>query len=153
MRASDDTRERAANRLREGCVDGRISIDTLSARLDRLFAARDRGEVEAVVADLPRRRSLASLFRRAERLVPPLVRDGEALTIGRGTDCALPLEDPFVSRRHAQLSRSADTWLLRDLGSTNGVWVNGWRVREAELRDGDEVRLGSMRFRFAPGSR
>jgi FHA domain/Domain of unknown function (DUF1707) len=153
VRASDDTRERAAKRLRDGCADGRISIDTLSTRLDRLFAARHRPDVQAVVADLPRRWSLASLFRRPERLVPPLVPDGEALTIGRGSDCALPLEDPFVSRRHAQLSRTEETWLLRDLGSTNGVWVNGWRVRETELRDGDEIRLGSTRFRFEPGSR
>ncbi|HEX8856447.1 MAG TPA: DUF1707 and FHA domain-containing protein [Thermoleophilaceae bacterium] len=153
MRASDDTRERAARRLREGCADGRISVDTLSARLDRLFAARDRGEVQAVVADLPRRRTLASLFRRAQRLVPPLVPDGETLTLGRGSDCSLPLDDPFVSRRHAELSRSDRGWLLRDLGSTNGVWVNGWRVRESELRDGDEVRLGYTRFRFGPGSR
>jgi hypothetical protein len=153
VRASDDTRERVAKRLRDGCVDGRISFETLSVRLERVFAAREREQLRELVADLPRKRLFGLSLRRARRLAPPLVSDGETLTIGRGADCSLPVRDPFVSRRHAELLRREDSWLLRDLGSTNGVWVNGWRVREAEVRVGDEVRLGSVRFRFQPGSR
>src|SRR5512146_3234241 len=74
---------------------------------------------------------------------------GDDLVIGRsGAD--LDVDDRGVSRRHARLSRGPDGWTLMDLGSTNGTFLNGVRVRAARLRDGDEIRVGAATaFRFS----
>jgi hypothetical protein len=100
--------------------------------------------------------------REARRLVPPgeagrsflvgagkrLVLSGNRVLVGRSRECDLMLEDPNVSRQHAELRREADTWVIADLGSTNGVKVNGNRVREAALKPGDEITLGLARLSF-----
>ena len=72
---------------------------------------------------------------------------GTNFTIGRTQDSDLRIADLSVSRRHAQLSRAEDGWLLRDLGSHNGTRVNGWLVREpVPVRPGDLVQFGSALF-------
>ena len=58
------------------------------------------------------------------------------------------LADDTVSRRHAELRVEEDCWVLRDLGSSNGTWVNGRRVIEAEVRPGDVVQLGASALRL-----
>lgn len=65
------------------------------------------------------------------------------IVVGRSSDCDLVLGDPSVSGRHARLSWRGDKILIEDLGSANGTWVDGKRVRQAELRPGAEVSLGS----------
>jgi predicted component of type VI protein secretion system len=69
--------------------------------------------------------------------------------IGRMAACEVTLDDPSVSRRHARLSRSGSRWWVEDLGSTNGLRVNGGRVDSIELSDGDRLELGSVRLAFA----
>lgn len=64
-------------------------------------------------------------------------------TLGRGTDADLRLDDPGVSRRHAEVRLQGETVEVVDLGSTNGTLVRGERVRHARLRDGDRLSLGS----------
>jgi hypothetical protein len=100
--------------------------------------------------------------REARRLVPPsptgraflvgggkrLVLSGNRVLIGRSRECDFMLDDPNVSRQHAELRREGDGWVVADLGSTNGVKVNGNRVREAGLRAGDEITLGLARLSF-----
>ena len=54
---------------------------------------------------------------------------GDQFSIGRDASCDLAIPDMTVSRRHAQLERTKDGWLITDLESTNGTRVNGWRVR------------------------
>jgi len=57
--------------------------------------------------------------------------------------------DPNISRRHAELRRGpTGDWQVVDLGSTNGVKVNGRRVESSRLSPGDEVTLGTTRFVF-----
>ncbi len=77
------------------------------------------------------------------------VLDGPKATIGRSKDTDCVLRDPNVSRRHAELRR-ADTgdWQIVDLGSTNGIKVNGRRVSSSRLRPGDEVTVGTTTFLF-----
>ncbi len=58
------------------------------------------------------------------------------------------LADDTVSRRHAELRVEEDCWVLRDLGSSNGTWVNGRRVIESEVRPGDVVQLGASALRL-----
>lgn len=69
-------------------------------------------------------------------------------TLGTEPYCSLVLEDPYASGKHAELRRSAERWLLRDLESSNGTFVNGQRARGAELRDGDELQMGQTRLAF-----
>jgi pSer/pThr/pTyr-binding forkhead associated (FHA) protein len=66
--------------------------------------------------------------------------------IGRSSSCQLVLADDTVSRRHAELRIEDGRWLLRDLGSSNGTWVNGRPVVEAEVRAGDTVHLGGCQI-------
>jgi Protein of unknown function (DUF3662)/FHA domain len=77
------------------------------------------------------------------------VLEGPRSTIGRARDADCVLRDPNVSRRHAELRRSPQgEWTIADLGSTNGVKVNGRRVGSTRLAPGDEVTLGTTTFRF-----
>lgn len=75
--------------------------------------------------------------------------DGPRATIGRAKDADCVLRDPNVSRHHAELRRArSGDWTIADLGSTNGVKVNGRRVASTRLRPGDEVTLGTTTFQF-----
>ena len=73
---------------------------------------------------------------------------GEVLTIGRSRECGIVLDDPNVSRRHAELRPEGARWAVADLGSTNGITVNGSRVERALLEPGDEIALGRSRLTF-----
>ena len=73
---------------------------------------------------------------------------GPRFTIGRGPECQLRLGSATVSRAHATIERRGGRLFLRDLASTNGTILNGkpLRDREAEVRDGDRVRVGPLSF-------
>ena len=70
------------------------------------------------------------------------------LTIGRLPESTIVLADPNVSRSHAEIRPRASGYVVVDLGSTNGTKVNGARVSEQELVDGDEITFGNTRMRF-----
>jgi diguanylate cyclase (GGDEF)-like protein len=63
--------------------------------------------------------------------------------VGRSPDVNLTIDDSAVSRRHARIEPSADGYVLVDLGSTNGVFVNGLRVDRHALKDGDRIQIGT----------
>jgi hypothetical protein len=65
------------------------------------------------------------------------------IVVGRSQDCDVILRDPSVSGRHARLSWRGDKILLEDLGSANGTWLDGNRIRQTELKVGAEVTLGN----------
>ena len=73
------------------------------------------------------------------------------VVLGRLPECEIPLVDPSVSRRHARIRLEGDRWTVTDLGSTNGVKVNGEPVSVAELRHGDRLELGTVALQFALG--
>lgn len=74
---------------------------------------------------------------------------GPEVTIGRSPDCHLTLEDPLVSRRHARIELREEDAALVDLGSRNGVHVNGERVEGTRpLTNGDRIRLGTQELVF-----
>jgi hypothetical protein len=77
-----------------------------------------------------------------------IIRDGESLVVGRDPGCELVIEDPRVSKRHAQLRWSGGGWTIEDLGSKNSTAVNGQTVDGAELRDGDAISFGGLPGRF-----
>lgn len=76
------------------------------------------------------------------------VMSGERLLVGRSRDCDLVIDDPNVSRRHFELRRDQAGWVAVDLGSTNGIKVNGRRIDEVPLEPGDEIALGVSRLTF-----
>lgn len=73
---------------------------------------------------------------------------GPSMVIGRGADCEIRLEDAAVSRHHAEMVWQYVQYLVRDLDSANGTFVNGQPVRSALLRDGDLVEVGLVQLRY-----
>jgi predicted component of type VI protein secretion system len=90
------------------------------------------------------------------RETPVLLLDGKRLTlgptgvsIGRSRQCDIVLDDPNVSRKHAEIRPRGGAWVLSDLGSTNGSCLNGRRIDAPEaLNVGDEVEIGTSVIRF-----
>ena len=80
------------------------------------------------------------------------LRDGVPLIVGRAPTCDLHVFDPTISRRHAELRRAeSGDWEIADLGSTNGIKVNGRRVdpdRPQSIKPGDVIELGTSRAVF-----
>jgi adenylate cyclase len=73
-----------------------------------------------------------------------VVLQGPRVVVGRSSRCDLTLADESISRNHAELLLGPDGWTLRDLDSRNGIEVNGRRVSQRALRDGDQLRIGSV---------
>ena len=74
--------------------------------------------------------------------------DAERLTVGRGPDSDIFLDDVTVSRDHALLVRRHDQWFLDDLGSLNGTYVNRRRIDTQQLEDADELQIGKYKLTF-----
>ncbi|MCT2590887.1 FHA domain-containing protein [Streptomyces sp. N2-109] len=167
-RVSDADRERALEVLRESAVEGRISQDTFLRRMEVILQVQRYDELEAAVQDLrTRRRGTRWVFRTVGALsaFPVMVRRAwqterlpelllpapgpYALSIGRAPGSVLRLNDFTVSRTHAQLRHTDEGWTLRDLGSSNGTWVNGRRVTgKTRVWPGDQVRFGQVGYRL-----
>ena len=74
--------------------------------------------------------------------------DRPVLSVGRSRECDIAIDDPSVSRRHAELRRETQGYAIVDLGSTNGTQVNGEKVSRAKLQPGDRITLGQTELRF-----
>jgi pSer/pThr/pTyr-binding forkhead associated (FHA) protein len=72
----------------------------------------------------------------------------EVHTLGRGADADLTVDTESASRRHAAIEFAGGQFRIRDLGSTNGVLLNGESVQTAELQHGDHIDIGGQIFRF-----
>jgi hypothetical protein len=159
----EDRTLQAVEALEQGYARGALGTKTFERRMDAIMSVPAGIDVRPLVADLldppTWRRSLTALTEAARDVLPaprlrpspmaahPLVSHARVV-MGRGLACQFVFSDDSVSRRHAELRLEDGLWHLRDLGSTNGTWVNGRRVRETEVRPGDEVRLGAVRFRL-----
>jgi pSer/pThr/pTyr-binding forkhead associated (FHA) protein len=73
---------------------------------------------------------------------------GEKTTVGRSPDCDIFLDDVTVSRRHAVISDQGGKFVIEDLGSLNGTFLNRHRIEQAPLSDDDEVQIGKYRLVF-----
>ena len=127
--------------------------------MDAAYRARSVDELRALTADLPRRwldraREWAERRRATKvptvRVDPPPEGPGP-WTIGRADACRLVIAHNTVSRRHAMLRRTDEGFEVRDLGSLNGTWVNGWRVDRARVGAGDTLRIGDVRVVLRDG--
>jgi hypothetical protein len=73
---------------------------------------------------------------------------GDRVVLGRSREADIVLQDPNVSRRHAELRREDGGWQIVDLGSTNGIKVNGRRTTSQPLRPGDQITIGVTDLTF-----
>jgi hypothetical protein len=117
---------------------GPVEVDVFEGQ--RLKAGHIEVVAEVVAGDIPCELVLAD-GRRFSVTDSPLV-------IGRLPECDVVLNDPNVSRRHAELYRQGPDVVLQDLGSTNGTKVNGGIVSNVVLADGDEIIIGANRMAF-----
>jgi hypothetical protein len=163
-RVSAAERERIAERLRGACADERLSVETFIARLDSVYAVRTHADLAQLVADIPEPNWLSRTCLEAvtvtsrwlrqvgtawrePRTFPLVLPNREQVVLGRSRTCDRVVLNPTVSRRHALLRQVEGRWLIRDCGSVNGTFLNGWRVdAETEIRSGDELAIGDVRF-------
>jgi hypothetical protein len=141
-------------------TDDRLGLGEFGIQAKLVKPAEAGDEVEAVEGDFghtmvysttgarrvesPRVATRALLVGEDKRTVV----SGDPFVIGRSRECDLVLDDPNVSRRHAELRREDGGWAVRDLGSTNGIKLNGQRSRGGRLTPGDEITLGLSRLTF-----
>ncbi len=83
---------------------------------------------------------------------PSILLDKPILLFGRHQECDVQLNSKKVSRRHCCLAQVDDYLVIRDLGSTNGVKINGERVTEGKIRMGDELIIGNFRYQVCGDS-
>ena len=83
---------------------------------------------------------------------PGVLIDKPILLFGRIDECDVVLNSKKISRRHCCLAQVQDYLLIRDLGSTNGVRINGTRVTQGKLVLGDELTVGDYLFRVVSGA-
>jgi hypothetical protein len=157
------SRRRIARALNAAYVDGLLSEETFTYRLDQLFSDR-LIDPRRLIGDLSFRRAagwrdrlLASLRQATRQLPQPQDEDLLALDwtggtpellVGRHHGCDVVLDDLTVSRKHARLTFRDGSWVLHDLESTNGTIVNGVPVGRCALRPGDHLLLGEARVRI-----
>lgn len=72
----------------------------------------------------------------------------DPLVIGREAGCDIELSQKYVSRRHAEVRRAGNGFVVVDLGSANGTLVNGGRITERQLADGDKIEIGTVTLQF-----
>jgi Protein of unknown function (DUF3662)/FHA domain len=113
--------------------EGHTMVYTASERLSEQLREPD-----------PRRRTARLLVEGRTEII-----GSNGAVLGRSRDSDVVLEDANVSRRHAEVRPSGGSWIVRDLGSTNGVKVNGRQIEGAQsLKSGDEIELGTCRIAF-----
>ena len=79
--------------------------------------------------------------------------DGSAVRLGRGDDNAVQVKDAAMSRHHCEIRWQDSRYVVQDLGSSNGTYLNGNKVSEAPLSNGDVIRTGGQVFKFTLGAR
>ena len=142
-------------------TDDRLSLGEFGIQAKLVRPADSGAEAEAVEGDFghtmvysttgarrveaPRQEATRALLVSEDKRT---VVSGDPFVIGRSRDCDLVLDDPNVSRRHAELRRENGGWAVHDLGSTNGIKLNGRRSRGGRLSPGDEITLGLSRLTF-----
>ncbi len=110
-------------------------------------------EVSVAVDDLPEDTGML-VVKRGPGAGSKFLLDRPVVSAGRHPDSDIFLDDVTVSRRHAELVRGANGYLLRDAGSLNGTYLNRERIEEAVIANGDEVQIGRFKLVFlaTPGS-
>ena len=102
-------------------------------------------ELDATMLAAPGGQPIGSLVVQGGRRVPL---ETPAVSIGRLDTCDVVLDDPTVSRNHAEVRRDGEGFEVVDLGSRNGTKVNGYGIVRQRLADGDEIHIGAVPMKF-----
>ena len=128
--------------LDESLPTGRFTVEShASAGVERgqaVLSGEDTSDHSHVFNSAPR------LVLEVNGVRHPLVAPG--LLIGRGSEADLRINDPGISRKHAMIHVSGSTISIEDLGSTNGIVVNGQKCRQAPIVDGTRLEIGTTRM-------
>ena len=111
----------------------------------------DSGEVYAV-DDLPVGVGML-IVHRGPGAGSRFILDRDVVAAGRHPDSDIFLDDVTVSRRHAEVVQTGDGYLVRDVGSLNGTYLNRERIDEAPIHNGDELQIGRFKLVFVSGTR
>jgi hypothetical protein len=106
-------------------------------------------EQAAAVQALPRTSALL-IMQRGPSSGARFLLDADRTVAGRSPNADIFLDDVTVSRKHAEFVRELDDFVVRDIGSLNGTYVNRERIDTVVLRAGDEVQIGKFRMTFHP---
>jgi hypothetical protein len=105
-------------------------------------------EEAAAVAALPRHSALLVVQYGSGAVGERFLLDTDRAVAGRSANADIFLDDVTVSRKHAEFVREGDRFVVRDIGSLNGTYVNRVRIDAATLTTGDEVQIGKFRMSF-----
>lgn len=113
-------------------------------------------DTEATILQRPRlisshKACLVYIYPKGPRMGKRYALSNEPLLIGRGSDCAITLDDTAASRHHLRLEPTPEGLLAIDLESTNGTYINDEQINRQILEDGDYLRVGRTLFRFLAG--
>jgi len=133
----------------------RVGVDT-TANLGRIglpaeeqsFRIPLTAEEAAAVAALPRHSALLVVQYGSGAIGERFLLDTDRSVAGRSEQAEIFLDDVTVSRKHAEFVREGDRFVVRDIGSLNGTYVNRQRIDAAVLATGDEVQIGKFRMSF-----
>jgi hypothetical protein len=133
-------------------VTSTMALSALSLT-DSAEAAGELADPHAAVSDGLYGGNALLVVQRGPNAGSRFLLDSDVTSAGRAPDSDIFLDDVTVSRRHAEFTRAAQGYLVRDVGSLNGTYVNRERIEEILLGDGDEVQIGKYRLVFLTGSR
>ena len=129
-------------------LEGALEAEPGGAPVESGGDTEDSGALEALPAG-----SALLVVKRGPNAGSRFLLDADTTTAGRHPESDIFLDDVTVSRRHAEFVREARGFVVRDVGSLNGTYLNRERIDAAGLAGGDEVQIGKYRLVFLVGSR
>ncbi len=123
-------------------------VEQTEVPVDSRLSPADQAAIEALPAG-----SALLVVQRGPNTGARFLLDADRTTAGRRPESDIFLDDVTVSRKHAEFVRRAGQFVVRDVGSLNGTYVQRDRIDEAVLRAGDEVQIGKYRLVFHPSPR
>ncbi len=124
-----------------------ISLDALESE-----TAEEEGTAPEIRAESLPHGSALLVVKRGPNAGSRFLLDKDVTTVGRHPESDIFLDDVTVSRRHAEFARADDEFVVRDVGSLNGTYLNRERIEEETLGNGDEVQVGKFRLVFLTGN-
>jgi pSer/pThr/pTyr-binding forkhead associated (FHA) protein len=141
--------ERDAPAGRSTAAETTINLGEGVTSLEHDIPAGLTAEDQAAVAALPPTSALL-IVQRGPSAGARFLLDAERTVAGRSPNADIFLDDVTVSRKHVEFVRGEEGFVVRDVGSLNGTYVNRDRIERATLRSGDEVQIGKFRMTFHP---
>ncbi len=108
-------------------------------------------ELAVTLGELPSATAMV-VVKRGPNAGSKFVLDADVTEAGRRPESDIFLDDITVSRRHAEIQRHGEAFVVKDVGSLNGTYVNRERIDEARLENGDELQIGKFRLVFFSGA-